>query len=230
MKVISIVGKKRSGKDSVAEIILDESFSVKYALANKIKSTLADVYYDHNYVNKTGQDLFLSHFNGIDYDREQVLMLSNFDVADIMIKCVDQLCEKSNLSSDYDLSTASKAISTIMKNDQPWSVRRLMQTLGTDIVVNNIDEYFWLKCMVNEYFKCKSEGYDYFVITDIRQQTEIDFARLLGQVIFIERPSINNCNKDKHISEAGLARQEGEILVTNDGTLADLKQTILEVI
>lgn len=44
MKLISIVGLKRSGKDTVANYVIENMDSVKFQLAGPIKKYLAEAY------------------------------------------------------------------------------------------------------------------------------------------------------------------------------------------
>lgn len=228
MKIISLVGKKRSGKDSTADVICENRSAMKYALARPIKDSLAHVYVELKYSERTGVTLTKDSFEGIDYDREQNLMLSNSDVHKLLAAAVQHLKECYNLKTNGFISNI--VLDNIMSNSKPWNVRRLMQTLGTDIVCNTIDANFWLKCMMNVYFDNLGKGIEYFIITDVRQEHEVSFIRTVGLMLFIERDSINNNIQDTHITEAGIKRLHDEILIKNNGSLDDLKHSILEVI
>lgn len=236
MKIVSFVGKKRSGKDTCTNLLCNERSAKKYALAHPIKLALSFAYQKLSLNTKSGVVLTYSDFNGeTDYDREKPLMLSNSDVSDLMYDSIKWLKENHNLKhrdSSYYTSLNSYVDEIVMKNDSPWSVRRLMQTLGTDIVCNNIDKQFWNRIMIDEYLNTTidSPGLDYFIITDVRQEHELEVLRNFGaKVIHIER-NINTITTDNHITEAGLSVLDDEIVIKNDGTIENLKTQLLATI
>lgn len=236
MSIVSIVGKKRSGKDTTADILVKEFGAVKYALATPIKLALHHAYNETRAYHKCGVHLSFHDIDGsTEYDRESQLILSNSDVIDLMTKALEFLKIGFNLKStninDWTESGVLYDRKIISENSEPWSVRRLMQLLGTDIVCNFIDTQFWNRCMVQRYISEFDKNPNViFIITDVRQQHELDFIRELGaKMIFIERPSINNCTKDTHITEAGLLRKSIDPLIINDGSIDDLKEQILNL-
>ncbi|AWY10278.1 deoxynucleoside monophosphate kinase [Acinetobacter phage AM101] len=231
MTIVSIVGKKRSGKDTMADYMVEELGAVKYALALPIKKVLFETYSELNLSTKSGLSLSFADFNGDSpYDRESPLILSNSDVNDWLRKCIKILIEqyglRENLTSGFE--SYLSVFNSINRNIEPWTVRRLMQILGTDLVCEHYDKYFWLRLMMNQYITEFANGAKIFIVTDIRQQHEIDFMRFINaRLIFVERDSINTItNTDNHITEAGLQRQPGDPVIHNDGTLEEFKQKI----
>lgn len=238
MKLVAIVGQKRSGKDTLADMFARQFSSDAYALADPIKEVLFDAYEETDAFRASGVKLTYDDFNGQGIDREKPLLLSNLDVKNIMTKSLAKLQmvfglkKKVPLIRDDERKTFEAYVDlVVMTNETPWSIRRLMQTLGTDIVVNHIDYQFWNRTMMVEYFDKTSSGYaDYFVIKDIRQDHELKLMRDLGAIIiFVERPDINK-STDEHITESGLTPNENDIVIINDGTLNDLETKLKEVI
>lgn len=241
MKFLCVVGKKRSGKDTVADFIIAEHpLSTKYALAAPIKEALNYAYNCKNLHQKSGVELTREHFDGTDpltgleYDREKPINISNSDAIDLMQAAVKYLEQLVGLKQKRTLSSSiNSQIDTLLwKTSDFWCVRRFMQVLGTDIVVNMIDTQFWNRCMINEFLDSDSKDIPYFIISDIRQEHEIQLMRDLGAtIIFVEREdSINKNRIDDHITEQGLISCEGDIVIKNSGSLSDLKHKILEVI
>lgn len=242
MKLIFLIGKKRSGKDTTADY-LDEHYNTKkFQLAGPIKDTLAYCW-NPGLSKRAGVTLTRKEFEGDGYDREQVLLLNNEDVSDYMISCVSHLIFnklkaadrqngffiKSNCSGIYETGV-DKIERLINKNVEPWTVRRLMQTLGTDIVCNMVDRMYWLKLFSIDYLDSFHSDLDFYVVPDTRQDHELDAARAMGAtVIHVVRPG-NDSSKDTHITEAGLPIRAGDIVITNDGSLEDLYSEIEKVI
>ncbi|AZU98588.1 dNMP kinase [Acinetobacter phage AbTZA1] len=230
MTIVSIVGKKRSGKDTMADFMVTKLNARKYALATPIKLVLARAYEELHLVDQTGVGLTFADFNGeTDYDRETPLMLSNANVVDLMTKSIEILQDEYGLKTVEPNEFLDKlnAINAIRKNSLSWSVRRLMQTLGTDIVVNTHDKHFWLKLMMIEYINAFASGSKLFIVSDIRQKHEIDFMRhIKAMTVFVERDIINTTTTDQHITEAGLGRRLGDAVIENNGTIEEFYEKI----
>lgn len=243
MKIVCIVGRKRSGKDTIADIILENTNSVKYALADPIKDAIYSAYTSLNMKNRSGVDLSLDHFYGFDldgneYDRESPVNISNKDASELFKEAIKYLSLKYKLVQGKSIfghelkcchSTKIELICEAKK--EFWSVRKFMQTLGTDIVVNYYDEQFWNRCMMTKLID--NQDKKYFIVSDIRQKHEIELMRNLGAlIIFVERYDINNTTNDSHITEQGLIPGVGDVVIQNNGTIVDLQSKLkkLEVI
>lgn len=239
MKLVFLIGKKRSGKDTTADYLAEKYKTKKFQLAGPIKSALA-VCWSFGLTKNTGIYLTTDEFEGINYDREQILLLNNTDVKDYMVRCVEYLLNnhlKTSNPSFYmnkdNLCQAGvdKISNIINSNTKPWTVRRLMQTLGTDIVCNLVDRMYWLKLFAINYVDSFHDDLDFYIVPDTRQDHELDAARAMGaMVIHVVRPEQESLQKDTHITEAGLPIRDGDIVITNDGSLEDLYSKIEKVI
>lgn len=230
MRIVTISGKKRSGKDTSADIICEHRNAVKYALAWPIKEALNISYESLSLYKKSGVKLTFEDFNGeTDFDRESALLLSNDDVLNLINKSLEFLTTYYNLSIPArDLASIKISIETlIMCNRKPWSIRRLMQTLGTDVVVKLIDREFWSRCMMQAYFNELVKGKEVFIITDIRHLHEANLVRSLGAIILHIERDLLNTDQDDHISEAGINKLPHEPVIKNNGTIEDLTKAIL---
>lgn len=241
MKLIFIIGKKRSGKDTTADYLADNYNTKKFQLAGPIKDTLAQCW-NPGLKDRTGIDLTRDMFEGKGYDREQILLLNNKDVIDYMTNCVYHLlryklkaAKRENGffvhdNGDFSFTGKSKIEALINKNTKPWTVRRLMQTLGTDIFCDMVDRMYWLKLFAIDYVDSFHDDLDFYIVPDTRQDHELDAARAMGAtVIHVVRPG-NESSQDTHITEAGLPIRDGDIVITNDGSLEDLYSKIEKVI
>lgn len=222
MKLIAIVGRKRSGKDTSADFILNHVNGTKYMLAGPIKEALCKAYNMLALESKSGVELSFDDFNGFGVDREAPIVISNADATALFREALTWLKINKKLCAGPDVN--------IMVNREPWSIRRMMQTLGTDIVVDTYDEQFWSRCMMEEYFNSLKKGDEVFIVTDVRHPHEIAVMRSLGaQIIFVEKDDLNT-STDNHRSELGLTPIEGEQVIHNDGSLAELEQKVLKLI
>lgn len=227
MKLLSIVGKKRSGKDTAAQFISELYPCHTVALADKIKELLSDAYNTLELKNSTFVDLTLDDFYDLGgYDRELTLHLSNRDVTELFSYAFSMLKrEYPNIPgiADHEIEQV------ILKKKEPWSIRTLMQTFGTDIVVNLSCKTIWVNIVIDKYIKLHGESITdgYFIITDVRQGHELDILTALGALsIFLKGRDIIESSSDKHSTEAGLNPRPNDIVIQNNGTLDDLKSNL----
>lgn len=104
------------------------------------------------------------------------------------------------------------------------SPRQLLQTLGTEWGRTCVRDDVWL-ILAQDALVREGPG---MIIPDIRFQNEADWIRKLGgRLIHISRKSA--APVASHSSEAGVDVQGGDIVLTNDGTLEDLQQTVRDL-
>ena len=103
----------------------------------------------------------------------------------------------------------------------PWigkSPRELMQTLGTEWGREMVAPDIWLRVAENV---VATEPGANIVVTDIRMPNEVEWLRRLGgQLWHVRRPSCAPARA--HSSEKGIPAAPGDIIISNDGTLAEL--------
>ena len=230
MKLIFLSGVKRSGKDTTADFIMENYSAVKYQLAGPIKDALAYAWGVFA-ANTDYPCLTRKEFEGIDYDRETNLNLTKLEVITIMEQAFCYLNSKSPIKGVFvfddegkesvNFVAFNKIADVINTIEDQWSVRRLMQALGTDLIVNNFDRMYWVKLFALDYLDKFNSGYDYYIVPDTRQNHEMDAARAMGAtVIHVVRPGQKS--NDTHITEAGLPIRDGDLVITNDGSLEEL--------
>lgn len=234
MKLIFLSGVKRSGKDTTADFIMENYNAYKHQLAGPIKDALAYAWgifcrdTDHPYLSR-------SEFEGIDYDRETDLGLTKSEVIDIMEQALCYLIVKCPIKGVFAFDnegqeavnhlTYNKIIDTINNIEDQWSVRRLMQALGTDLIVDNFDRMYWVKLFALNYLDKFGSDLDFYIVPDTRQDHEMDAARAMGAtVIHVVRPG--QVSTDTHITEAGLPIHEGDTVIINDGSIEELYSKI----
>lgn len=212
MKLIAIFGPKRSGKDTVSDYIVDNCNGIKFQLGKPIKDLLASS------ASAVGIKLTKDDFHGEGIDREKTLPISNIQVHELMKKCV----EYAKIYYGFRPNNIEVAdfVDNVLNNTDAWSIRRLMQTLGTDICVAS-DKNVWVRYFAGVYVEALESGqFDYFVVPDVRQTHENTVMRQLGaKCVHIEKEVIN---LDTHITEQKLAVLDGDIIIDNTGTLEEL--------
>lgn len=103
------------------------------------------------------------------------------------------------------------------------SPRQLMQWLGTEWGRKMVSEDVWIN-MAKAELHANGPG---MVISDLRFDNEAEWVRRLGgRVIHISRPDVDAVNP--HASEDGVAFAPSDLRITNDGTLAELQQKVIE--
>jgi hypothetical protein len=242
MKLIFLIGKKRSGKDTTADYIMQKHNAIKHQLAGPIKDALCFGYQAIIMAHDSCYEfpiLTRKEWEGENYDRETNLNLSKGQVVEIMEAAMWYLNSRLQITETrFSESSLDRVSLNIVKRvinsiEDEWSVRRLMQTLGTDIMVNYFDRMYWVKwfsLVFLEQFSTKSK-YDFFIVPDTRQDHELDAARAMGAtVIHVVRPDLVYSKVDTHITEAGLPVREGDTVITNDGSLEELYAKIEKAI
>ena len=108
------------------------------------------------------------------------------------------------------------------------SPRGLLQKLGTDACREVFGPDIWIKAMQSKMLRLIDQGYD-IVITDGRFDNEADTIRNLGgKVIHIQtnRPSTLANGHQAHKSESGVKFIDGDFVIDNNGTLAELEEIV----
>lgn len=213
--IIALSAKKRRGKDTVADMLVEHGFS-KYALAEPIKRFLVRAIRYDGKLPLFVQNFTMGDFNGHGYDREAGLPISNSDVFRIMRSAWMLVCDDQGI--DFTYSHTGAIAEAVLGNKKAWSIRRLMQTFGTDIGCA-INERVWLYYL-DEYLKTN----DKVIVTDCRQDHEMSEMRKLGAtVVHIFRDIETN---DTHSTEQGLPVHDGDHVIDNNGTLDDLQAAV----
>lgn len=232
MKLIFIVGKKRSGKDTAVDFIEENYNTHRYKLAYPIKWGLEAGWNGNNDYRFSSQPvdfkLTSDDWDGAGIDREKPLPINNQDVVNVLRGALNFLSHNHGLrppkACHIDLVE-----SMVLNNTEAWNIRRLMQTLGTDLVVDHFDRMFWVKLFALEYADKFFEDKEFFIVPDTRQDHELAFARAMGAtVIHVVRDGSGS--EDTHITEAGLPIAEGDTVIENNGTLEEFKQKIIEAL
>ncbi len=174
--VIGMIGKAGSGKDTVADYIVDKYGFQKLAFADPLKKAVQTIFdIDDEYM----------------FDREKR--------------------------------------EETLPGWEPWSTRKLLQFVGTELMRNQVDENVWVKNAVSRVARIPLA-----IISDVRFPNEVDDVRTLldGQahVVFIRvaRPDHEGAQGglQNHASESHIGDLNADFDITNGGTLEELYATV----
>ncbi|QFR56101.1 dNMP kinase [Serratia phage Muldoon] len=239
MKLYAIAGRKRSGKDTVADFIktdINETLSIaeiptlgarKYQLGGPLKYCLgrAFEYSARTSVNDLGIKI-ADVMGDTDFDRDAALPISNDEAKVILLDAAKFAIEHYGLNT-YENKVKNLIDDIIEINTiRAWSIRRFMQTLGTDICVH-LDKMVWVRVFAGEYVEAIANGCQCFIVPDCRQEHETSVLRSLGATfIHVVKPG-NEQNTDNHITEAGIPQADDDVVIQNDGSLEDLHKNVI---
>jgi dephospho-CoA kinase len=118
-----------------------------------------------------------------------------------------------------------------LDNWKGWSVRKLLQFIGTELFRNNIDDSIWVKSL---WYRIKSDSSNNYVVTDIRFPNELQYFKdnaKEGEFLCIKviREGCNgNVGLAGHASEAHDLK--GDIELINDGSMEDLYEKVDKIL
>lgn len=105
-----------------------------------------------------------------------------------------------------------------------WEVRRLLQTLGTEVGRNMLDKDIWLRKVCAEVVEQQSLGKN-VVVTGVRYPNELaTFNRMDAYSLWVHRPGTAPINS--HSSENTLEPERFDKILENNGTLEDLENAV----
>ena len=111
------------------------------------------------------------------------------------------------------------------------SPRQLMQLLGTEWGRHMISANLWVD-LAEQHLNAIADASltaPHFVISDVRFENEADFIRKRGGcVIHVRRLDAPDVNP--HVSETGVAIQDNDLVLHNDGDLSELHGQINELL
>lgn len=215
--IYGICGKKRTGKDTVAMMVAHNFTGVEViALADEIKAILKRSMEHHENTQLRALAAKNPFYEG---DREAPLVMSNNDAYTLFSSGIKKLKSRGFFMDSADII----AYEICEANTQPWTIRRLMQVFGTDIVCK-VDPSIWTSITLQKILKSYA---DHFIITDVRQPHEYKYLSKFGtRFVFLERET---GVEDNHSTEQGLTPGLNDYTILNNGTVDDLKRNVLNV-
>lgn len=201
--IICMSGKAGSGKDTVADYLVEKYGFKRMAFADPLRDVVQLVFVmDHDNVWDRGlRELPLKNLpNYVDLER-----IFSSDL--ISSKTKSEVLEKLNNKN--------------LEENQYWSVRKLLQFIGTEMFRNMINRDTWVMNFVQRL----EPGINY-VITDCRFPNELDWVktRFGGKVVFTEviRSGYDGKGVGIENHESERYKLPADAIIENNGTLEDL--------
>lgn len=111
----------------------------------------------------------------------------------------------------------SDAAKDLPKNQYGVSTRHMLQTLGTEWGRDGIGSDFWI-----DVFEMYNAGQS-VIVPDVRFENEAELIREHGVLIHVQgRGGISG----NHVSEKSLPVKDGDIVISNDGSLSELYEKL----
>ncbi|ASD52058.1 deoxynucleoside monophosphate kinase [Pseudomonas phage PspYZU05] len=227
IQIIALNGKKRSGKDYMADHLVKEHGFTKMSFASHLKEALI-VGLERNIPESYFGVGYVDVLSGEGYDRDQPINLPTKIVYSVLLDALEyldiSLSSVAMIDSTIELrSTNTKILNfvddTIYINQKPvleWSIRVLMQQFGTDLVQTYCGKKYWAyQCMQDISSFSTEFNLKKFVIQDLRFDHEVEVLQdKNAAMVFIDTI---NPTTDSHISEKDLFIP-GVINIFNDRT------------
>jgi len=120
-----------------------------------------------------------------------------------------------------------------MKVGEVWEkptkphVRVVLQYWGTEYRRKHFGEDYWVDQVERI---IRSEEFAYFVVSDVRFENEVDMIRRLGGRVFKVERNVDEVGIPGHASEKNVDKLYYDDKICNNGTLEELRETVLNVL
>ncbi len=147
-------------------------------------------------------------------------------------KCEEETLKTITLQISFYIKEYAKRISD-WDGSEETKPRKFLQTLGTDIIRNKIDDQLFIR-RTNEDIKVYLNFFDVIIISDIRLVDEIEKIKKAHEIkvinIHILRDTNIKINK-KHLTEQGLDDyQDYDYLINNNDSIETLNTRVSEIL
>lgn len=139
-----------------------------------------------------------------------------------------------NIQIGYYIKMYAKEIAK-WDGDNETKPRQLLQDLGTELIRKQIDEYFFIKRIIQD-IDIYSRYFDVITISDGRLPEEFASIKLAYPetvTVHVTRPGFESRltkGQKAHITEALVDDIEYDYDIVNDGTLDDLQKKAIELV
>ena len=198
--LISISGKKRAGKDEVANVLVKNHKYVKVALADGLRELCSKVF-----------DMPLQEFTNDNTKERQFShpIILDEEHLGFMLSVIE---------NDWQIPVSKESKDKMLTKvgSQFIHPRHLLQIVGTEVIRDCISDNFWIDALEK-----KIENLADVVISDVRYSNERAWAKSRGALMcFVNRPN-NPAKSDGHKSENDLGNESDyQIVMNNDDSLS----------
>jgi len=207
--IVCMSGKAGSGKDTVADYLVSKHRFQRMAFADPLRDIVQLVFVlDHDSVwDRNLRELPLKNFPNLT-DKKVVEFIEYY---------------RDFFKVSYEQTLAA------MTDDQFWTVRKLLQYIGTEMFRNLIHRDTW----VMNFSQRIEPGVNY-VLTDVRFPNEMDWVRKKfgGRILFVDvtREGCDGKAVGLENHESEKYKLPSDITIENNGTLEELYTKITNMI
>lgn len=202
--ILGFCGKKGSGKDTAAEVLLDKGWA-RVSFADPLKDICAAVF------GLKPAKFHHPEFKDIEFTEPLVL---NEEHADNLLTALSGVV--------YSHQHAA-LVKELVVDKQIKTARELLQFIGTDVIRNAYSKTYWVDLAESKLKDWTERGVN-VVFTDVRFKDEMEMIKDNGgQVLQIKR---NIDPVDNHSSE--MIDFKVDSVIENNGAIHELHNTILE--
>jgi hypothetical protein len=222
MKVIALSGWKQSGKDTLANYLIENHGFIRYAFADTLKNMVAETY-----------NIPRDHCDNVDFKEKPILKYPvspkdkfSYSINTMMID--NFRGENGEKPTRYVVSSDSGFMGAIEGNEKPfkvyWTPRALCILEGS--IKRSVTSQFWVQTVIDT-IKRKNEGL--FVISDMRYLNEMDqLKKAFGDQLITIRVNRFEQIDTTDPSERDLDDANFNIVLNNKGSVVEYYETIKE--
>ncbi len=220
MNIIGITGRKRSGKDSLANIINETSNNeyIKISFADPMRNIMYDIC---NPSRKLG--MLVPDWDDFNYELEKEFDALVLDTTQSFFKpsLVKALSYKANTPEEVR-DNGVKFMKWVKQfENRLFSPREFLQKLGTEFGRKQLGPDVWVETLLSSLDKDKN-----YIIPDVRFDNEASAIKKYGgEIIRTLRPGTEGC-EDTHESESGIDESYVDTTIVAEN-LTELKDNYL---
>lgn len=225
MKILAISGFKRSGKDTVANYLVNNGYT-RAAFADVLKDMVSAEY-----------NVPRSHCDDPEFKEKPILILPVIPKDDFTLMIARMMFREFRTESghppmDYNIDPSGAFLGVLGREAKQlyWTPRALCILKGSSN--RAVDSGFWVDRTINVIKKSKIDPYnaEKFVISDLRYRSEVEQLRqaFSKDLITVRVNRFDDC-QSQDPSERDLDNHTFDVVIDNKGSLDELYKKLEEI-
>jgi hypothetical protein len=203
MPIIALGGKAKSGKDTMADILVKRHGFAKIALADPLREICSEVF-------KMPYNMFL------DQDKKDAPM----DKIELDFHDIDKIRHYVTEKWGYEVNEEAREDMENYHGKVFKTPRDILRCVGTNLLRDHVSQELWLELAVS---RIKDAG-GKVVVSDCRFENERDFFRKCGALLVLIKRN-DNGNSEEHEFNLG-SEDEYDVVFDNSGTLQEYQGNV----